>query len=456
MTTPAPTPTSVPASALAPQLLSAVAAGQDGALDALTDALTKAGGPLLDALPDGGHLVTFVWIGPAEHIAVASQLTMDDEGRVAQMERVAGTDVWYLSLPVTDDRLSVLYTFAVNDPSTRVSTDDMMKLVQEENTLHEFALQRARCSHHDPFNPDRVTADIIHLGPEFDQNAKDSVLTLPGADTETWFGPSRTPGTLTEHRVRSEVFGNERIITVYTPAGYERGRGEYPLVFLLDGEYQVENYPVILDNLIEAGAIPPTVAAFVHNKNPMSRMVEMCCNPDLVTQYADELLPWLRAEYGAGEDPSRTVATGASYGGLGSVWLAHSRPDAIGRVLSLSGSHWWGQKDGFGGDESTHSMGRDAEPEWLTRQIAADPVTPTRYWVSAGTLENQPLPFGITLLAANRHLRSVLTAKGYDVAYDEFPGAHEHAGWRRAFANGLRYLLGDRAAKDPGTAGPRL
>ncbi|MGW4201272.1 alpha/beta hydrolase-fold protein [Streptomyces sp. NPDC004726] len=446
--------TDAPAPELATRLLSAVAAGHDGAVEALTDALNKAGGPLLNPLPDGGYLVTFVWIGQAEQVAVTSQLTLDESGRAAQMERIAGTDVWHLSLPVDDDRLSILYTFAVGDPSTSMSTIEVMQVMQEEGAMLEFALQRDRCTHHDPFNPDRVTSDIIHMGPEFDQDAKDSVLTLPGAASEPWFGPSRTPGTLTEHRVRSEAFGDERTITVYTPAGYERGRGGYPLVFLLDGEYQVENYPVILDNLIEAGAIPPSVAAFVHNKDPMSRMVEMCCNPDLVTQYADELVPWLRSEYGAGEDPSRTVATGASYGGLGSVWLAHSRPDAIGRVLSLSGSHWWGQKSGFGVEEGRYSMGHDGEPEWLTRQIAADPVTGTRYWVSAGTLETQPLPTGITLLAANRHLRDVLTAKGYEVAYDEFPGAHEHAGWRRSFANGLRYLLGDSAKGDTGTASP--
>ncbi|WP_329012153.1 alpha/beta hydrolase-fold protein [Streptomyces sp. NBC_00690] len=440
------------APALATQLLDAVAAGHHGAVEALTDALHKAGGPLCDPLPDGGYLVTFVWIGPAEQVSVTSQLTFDKVGRAAQMERIAGTDIWYLSFPVADDRLSVLYAFAVDDPNSQVPTAEVMKVIQEAGGMLEFALQRDRCAHHDPFNPDLVTADSIHMGPEFNQNAKEAVLTLPGAASETWFGPSRSPGTLTEHQVRSEVFGDERTITVYTPVGYERGRGDYPLVFLLDGEYQVENYPVILDNLIEAGAIPPSVAAFVHNKDPMSRMVEMCCNPDLATQYADELVPWLRSEYGAGEDPSRTVVTGASYGGLGSAWLAHCRPDVIGRVLSLSGSHWWGQKRGFGGDDSEHSMGHDSEPEWLTRQIAADPVTPTRYWVSAGTLEVQPLPFGITLLAANRHLRDVLIAKGYEVQFDEFPGAHEHAGWRRSFANGLRYLLGDLVTGDTTTA----
>ncbi|MGW6457677.1 alpha/beta hydrolase-fold protein [Streptomyces sp. NPDC055078] len=436
--------------ALATRLLDAVAAGHEGAVEALTDALTKAGGPLCDPLPDGGYLVTFVWIGPAEQVAITCQLTVDDMSRAAQMERVPGTDVWHFSVPVTDDRISVLYAFAVDDPNSLVPMNELMQIIQEENGMLEFALQRDRCTRTDPFNPDLVTADSIHMGPEFNQDAKDAVLTLPGASTDTWFGPSRTSGTLTEHQVRSKVFGDERTVTVYTPAGYDRARGSYPLVFLLDGEYQVENYPVILDNLIEGGAIPPAVAAFVHNKTAMSRMVEMCCNLDIATHYADELVPWLRSEFGAGEDPARTVTTGASYGGLGSAWIAHTRPDAVGRVLSLSGSHWWGQEDGFGARDGAHSMGNDSEPEWLTRQIAADPVTPTRYWVTAGTLEIQPLPFGITLLAASRHLRDVLTAKGYEVGYEEFPGAHEHAGWRRAFANGLRYLLGDADKGDSG------
>ncbi|MGW4205298.1 alpha/beta hydrolase-fold protein [Streptomyces sp. NPDC004726] len=426
----------------AAELLDAVAAHRDGALDALENALRAAGGPLLERLPGGGCRVTFVHIGPAEHVEVASQLTMDGDGRAQSMERIAGTDVWHLSVQVSDDRLSVTYTYAVDNEYALMPVGEIIAIMQAGKGP-ELLKESERASRADPFNPDRLTSLLNSAVDTSGEVSYDSVLTLPGADPETWFGPSRAPGTLTDHRMRSAAFGDERTVTVYTPAGYEPGRGGYPLVLLLDGEYHVDHYPAVLDNLIEAGAIPPTVAAFVRNKDAMSRMAEMCCNPDLVRQYGDELLPWLRSRYGAGEDPARTVVAGVSYGGLGCAWLAYSRPDLFGCALPLSASFWWGMEEMFGGAEGRYAMGRDDEPAWLTRQIAAAPPRPVRFWIGIGTLETQSLPGGISMLSTNRHLRDVLIAKGYDLGYDEFPGGHEQAGWRRAFAKGLRHLLGN-------------
>ncbi|MEU9335622.1 alpha/beta hydrolase-fold protein [Streptomyces sp. NPDC048290] len=426
--------------------LHAVARREPGALDRLTAALHAAGGPLLTPLDGGGHAVTFVHLGPATHVEVSSQLTMDADGRPAAMERIPGTDVWHLTVPVADDRLSVVYSYSVDDPYAAKSLAEVMELVQA-GAYGEIVAAHLRAARHDPFNPERIMSAHTSMTPGAER-LHESVLTLPGADPEVWFGrgghTGGPRGTLTEHRVPSTVFGGDREVAVYLPEGYREGAAGHPLLLLLDGEYHLDHYPEILDNLIAAGAVPPTVVAFVRNRDTMSRMTEMCCHPDLVRQYAEELLPWLRAEFGAGRDPATTVVAGASYGGLASLWLAYRRPDLFGGVLSLSGSHWWGLKEQFGGAEGPYAMGRDGEPEWLTRQIAAEPGAParTRFWIAAGTLETQPLPGGTSLLTANRHLRDVLTARGHEVAYDEFPGAHEQAGWRRTFARGLRYLLG--------------
>src|SRR5687767_5741827 len=76
----------------------------------------------------------------------------------------------------------------------------------------------------------------------------------------------------------------------------------------------------------------------------------------------------------------------------------------------------------------------DGEPEWLTRQIAAGPETRLRFWVDVGTLETGTVDAfapGIDQRAANRHLRTVLTAKGADVTYHEAPGGHDFATFRR-------------------------
>lgn len=51
-----------------------------------------------------------------------------------------------------------------------------------------------------------------------------------------------------------------------------------------------------------------------------------------------------------------------------------------------------------------------------------------------------------TLLCANRHLRTVLQAKGYDVHCTEFNGGHQHLNWQRTLSDDLIALL----ATEPG------
>ena len=60
---------------------------------------------------------------------------------------------------------------------------------------------------------------------------------------------------------------------------------------------------------------------------------------------------------------------------------------------------------------------------------------------------------GGSILVTNRHLRDVLRAKGYEVFYQEFQGAHDYLSWRGTIADGL-ILLGGKSAEQtqPGSA----
>lgn len=64
-----------------------------------------------------------------------------------------------------------------------------------------------------------------------------------------------------------------------------------------------------------------------------------------------------------------------------------------------------------------------------------------------------PMAPGVDQRAANRHLRTVLIAKGNAVTYHEAPGGHDFATFRRSAVKGLRALLPGPAA---GTDGPAL
>ena len=120
---------------------------------------------------------------------------------------------------------------------------------------------------------------------------------------------------------------------------------------------------------------------------------------------------------------------GFSAGGRAAAVLGLDRHDLFGNVLSQSG---------------LFNYGSGAEPEPVARRVATSARLPVRFALDVGLLEtglpeerDQP-----SLLVANRHLRTVLQAKGYFVHYQEFMGGHDPLCWRGTLAVALSALLG--------------
>jgi len=242
-------------------------------------------------------------------------------------------------------------------------------------------------------------------------------------------------GRVEERRFQSERLGNERIVRIYTPPGYDPQGKPYGLLVVLDGRTYTSDVPAptILDNLLAVGRIPPLVAVFVANPSPEARSRELSCHPPFADFLGRELIPWVRRGYRVTADPARTAIAGSSLGGLAAACAAAKHADVFGNVLSLSGSFYWRPPG-------------EAEPEWLARQLATGPKLPLRFYLEAGLMEDRQRPEGPSLLAANRHLRTVLQAKGYTVDYREFNGGHSTLSWRGSFADGVMALFGGGAA----------
>jgi len=83
-----------------------------------------------------------------------------------------------------------------------------------------------------------------------------------------------------------------------------------------------------------------------------------------------------------------------------------------------------------------------AEPNWLARQFAAKPKLPLRFYMDAGVYELDLSGSGGGILIPSRQFRDVLTAKGYDLTYQEFVGDHDNINWRGTLADGLIALFG--------------
>ncbi|MFL5927934.1 MAG: alpha/beta hydrolase [Gaiellaceae bacterium] len=249
----------------------------------------------------------------------------------------------------------------------------------------------------DSSNPKRYVypAGLSFTG---DHEVVGSLLEGPLAPSFRWSTERDVPHGVVEER---ELDG--RPVWIYRPAGAP----PEALLLLFDGrEYTtIAPAPTVLDNLIAAGEIPPTAAVLPDSLDTKTRFRELGRDRAFLDWVVNRLLP----RSGLSTARERTVVGGSSMGGVASLYFATERPDVFGNALVQSG--------GFPG-----------------MPVVVPPALPIRWYLDVGVLE-------LRLLESTRELRDDLRAKGYDVAYREFPGGHDFFWWRETLADGLVALL---------------
>jgi enterochelin esterase-like enzyme len=374
-----------------------LASHERGAEEAFWRQVAADGTPIIEDAHEPGHLlVSFVWRGSATTKRVQLIGPVDPPQPEADLERIPGSNTFATTLSLPDTG-RFIYSFMIDgDKNARFSPD------------------RVRI---DPFNkraydPISSTLELPHAP------AQPSLVAHAGVATGTVWRHT-LPAATTQEPARQ--------ILVYTPPGYSATGPAYPLLVAFDAEAATAALllPMVLDELIAAKRIPPVVALLIGNVN---RSKDLMPNPSFADFVALDLVRWVRTHYHATSDPRRTVLSGISLGGLASAYGAFRHPEVFGNVLSQSGSFWWGPKE--------------EEPEATSRDYATAPRLPIRFWMEVGSFELGGPRAETTQLAGNRHLRDVLRARGYDVAYREFAGNHTYLCWRGTIADGLTALFG--------------
>ena len=388
--------------------------GNGAALKTFWDEIVKQGTPLIepDLNSDKHCLVTFLWRGnkKTKGAQLVSDLTESFE-ELRPLTQLRDTDVWYRTIRLRND---ARFGYAIAAEGEEETEGRNIRFVPTP----------------DPFNPRHIVPrEFFH-----------SLCELPGAPPQPWLTrqPDIPAGRVEWKTLKSDILKNERAIGIYTPPDYQTAGRPYGLLVALDGEAYTTAVPtpVILDNLLARKLLPPLVAVFVGNAKPYRRNEELSCNVAFADFLAKELVPWVRQNYRVAADPNRTIIAGSSLGGLAAAFTALRHADIFGNVLSQSGVYSWNPQNENSADWE--------ESEWLTRQFVTSPKVPVRFYLEAGLLESiwKPGLGTVSSLAANRHLRDVLLAKGYAVHYREFNGGHDYINWRGTLADGLLLLLG--------------
>lgn len=423
------------------------------------DLRTGDGAPLVEAVVDPNERrqladyyqaepaarVSFIWDNreaKAATVLVHSGIS-SLRGVDAELKPLGATGLLYLSVVLPQDS-RVIYSLATGPAIDLASS--------EPSTIDAWIERNGRA---DPLNrlqwPDRRDPAIearVQALPDQATIRPDSVVDVrralvpAAADGGTIAIPGGPlpPGAWSQHRLRSEILGNERTIRIYRQRFAEPGHGapdkgnaRWRLLIAYDGDDWYSQYVVAeaIDTLASADRIAPTLAVLV---GVVHRDRELPPNEAFVRFVSDELLPWLQArEPGLSRRPEDIVVSGFSLGGLAAAWLGYRRPDLVGNVLSSSGSFWWTPK-------GSQMPGQGPGDDWLTRQFVTAPRLPLKIHLSAGRLETGEHG-AAGILDNQRRLRDVLQARGYAVDAEEGPGGHDAEGWAQALIHGLPRLL---------------
>jgi enterochelin esterase family protein len=346
------------------------------ALRRFWDEVQRQGAPIIEPGMDGDTLVTFLWrevraardaVAARDAAATQNVAVIQDWGadgiREHHMNRLPGSDVWYLTRRMRSD------TRTTYQLSPSLSTDPSLPAPYQP----------------DPLNPKIFLQSLSETGSDIPF----SLLELPDAPALPWRQTgAAAAGTVQLH----QPFADQRRLWVYLPPG--GGSKPLPVLVALDGRIYKDHLklPEILDFLIGTGKIPPVAALMIDNADRS----ELLCRPEFAGMAAHQILPWFRGTAPVATDPRHTVIMGTSYGGLAAAFLAHQHPAVFVRVFSQTGWFRW-RPDG------------DLEHHWLARQLASAPVLPLRFWLQVGNLETaQMADGGPTQLAANQLFRDTL------------------------------------------------
>ncbi len=220
------------------------------------------------------------------------------------------------------------------------------------------------------------------------------MVELPGAPPQPFITRREDvpAGRLVMKTLHSDILREDRTVGVYLPATFDPAGEPYPYVVALDGQSygtrpeSIVPLPVILDNLIALGKVPPVLAVLVDNLPGGTRDRDLPMSAPFGDFLAGELAPWVRREQHGTADPAKVTLTGSSLGGLCAAYVAFHHPEVFGNVLSQSGSFWFAP-----GALSMQDGPYAIEPGAMMREIAASPRAPLRWWMEVGLFEGAPV-----------------------------------------------------------------
>jgi len=287
-----------------------------------------------------------------------------------------------------------------------------------------------------PLDPDIYTYEFVVDGVRtIDPNNPSVKYTSRPSETSSQIeAPSRAPmfydARQTPHGIvqirwyHSKSLETERRVHVYTPPGYERGAGKYPVLYLLHGAGVDDSVWVglgrmnlVLDNLIAEGKIAPALVVmpygYAARPAPLSPSDVLSGDRQRAGFERDlinDVIPFIQANYRVETNRDDRAIAGLSMGGGQSLEIGLRHPELFSRIAGFSSGLVRGVTEQI-------------------EQLAAGAKNPNEQyrliWIGCGTEDR--------LYPANQQLSELLTKKGIKHTWRSTGGAHTWQVWRRYF-----------------------
>ena len=247
-----------------------------------------------------------------------------------------------------------------------------------------------------------------------------------------------TPGSLyaaqhVPHGTVSRVWmpledGRSRRMVVYTPAGYEGGKGRYPVLYLLHGMGGDEEawlatgrLAEIMDNLIAEGSaeemiVVMTNGCMAHDAAPGYSHEGMwhpymsgSMDGSFETMF-EEVVSWVDDHYRTKAQRAMRAIAGLSMGGFHAMQISKTYPTMFDYVGLFSAAIFRGEE------------GVEIYDDLEARLAVQFGRAPQLYWIAIGKDD--------FLYDENVRYRELLDNMGYDYEYYESEGGHTWRNWR--------------------------
>ena len=324
-----------------------------------------------------GDTAIFLLKQDAQKVALAGDMNQWQPDQT-YLDQLADTDLWYYIFPTYPDaRLD--YKFVIDDGSW---------ILDPRNPR--------RSDHNDFVNSElRMPEYQDPLIAERDSSVQMGKLDTLAVDTNRWT------------MIRS--------IVVYKPAAYE-ALESMPSAYFHDGLNQVAiaDVPVILDNLIAQGTIPPAIAIFVEPKD-RSQAYAFEQQSAFARFFVEELVPYIDEKYKTSRKGDDRATIGASFGGLISVVLSFTYPEVFGNCGAHSCAYWPNKRAGY---------------ELILSRLK-EPVKYAAIWGSYDGVRSN-----------NNEVVRHFENEGIPILHRELHEGHTWALWRATTSDFLQYFFG--------------